>query len=247
MAVPAPLISEDRGPVRILRLNRPEKLNAFNTSLADALCDALEAADEGHVKALVLTSTGRAFSAGADINELRGLDPSILAAAVRRRAELSLRLQQAVPRMRKPVVAALRGAAVGGGGALALSCDMIVAAPDVRLGFPEIRQGLVPALAMPILQRHFPRKLSFELISTGRLLDAQELHTAGVVNQVVAADQVEECAIAIAQGWAALDPVALMACKSLLSKVADVGFQAGLDAGLAVNEAIRTARESGGG
>ncbi len=173
------LLVENQGAVRILRMNRPEKLNALNTALTQALLDGLEAADaDDSVRALVLAAEGRSFCAGADLSEFKDLTPDRQRLVVKR-ADLTCRTQAAPQKLTKPIVSAVRGAAVGGGAGLAIGCDMMVAGSDLKLGYPELKHSVVPALVMTGLQRQLGRKIAFELISLGRLLGAEEAQSAG--------------------------------------------------------------------
>ncbi|WP_425484831.1 enoyl-CoA hydratase/isomerase family protein [Amycolatopsis anabasis] len=234
-----PLLVEDRGPVRVLTLNRPAKLNALNTALTRALDEALRAADrEPSVRAVVLTGSGRGFCAGADLTEFAELTPDNQA-RVLDRAELTATVQTRLQRLGKPVVSAVRGAAVGGGAGLAIGADMAVAGTDLKFGYPELRHSLVPALVMTGLQRHLGRKLAFELISTGRLLDAAEAAGHGLVNRVVEPGQVLATALGIAEGWAAVEPRAMRAAKELFHRVADLPYEAAMRAGQDVNALMR--------
>jgi enoyl-CoA hydratase len=184
----AVLLVEDRGAVRILRLNRPDKLNALNTALTTALHDALLAAGEDPaVRALVLAGNGRGFCAGADLGEFKELTPANQA-LVFKRADLSCRTYGLLQDMGKPIVAAVHGVAMGGGAGLAIGCDMLVAGSGLKFGYPEMRHSIVPALVMASLQRNLGRKLAFELISTGRLLGAEELLSLGLANRAVPPD-----------------------------------------------------------
>ena len=232
------LRTEDRGAVRVISLARPEKRNALNHALTRAVLDALDAAEaDGAVRAVVLRGEGPGFCAGADLSEFKDLTPEN-AARVSERAALTAALQARIPAMGTPVVCALRGAAMGGGGGLALACDMIVASEDARMGFPEVGHGIVPALVMAILARHFGRKLGFELVSTGRVLTAADLSRLGIARTVPGADLDAE-ALAVAEGWAAANPSAMRAAKALFGAVQDVPFAEAVEAGRAVNEAMR--------
>ncbi|WP_409490885.1 enoyl-CoA hydratase/isomerase family protein [Amycolatopsis sp. cmx-11-12] len=233
------LLTEDRDRVRILTLNRPDKLNALDTALTRALRDALDDADhDPGVRAVVLTGNGRGFCAGADLSEFSALTPE-QPDAVLERAALTAGLQTRMQRMGTPVVTAVRGAAVGGGAGLAIGADMVVAGADLRFGYPELRHSLVPALVMTGLVRHLGRKLAFELISTGRLLTAAEASEHGLVNRVVEAENVLSAALEIAAGWAAVEPRALSAAKDLFYRVADLPTDAAVRAGQDVNALMR--------
>jgi len=225
--------------VRVLRLNRPDKLNALNTELTRALHDALLAADaDDAVRAVVLTGAGRAFCAGADLTEFADLTPDN-AGAVTRRAELTARTQMLPHTLRKPIVSAVRGAAVGGGAGLAIGCDMMVVATDVRFGYPELTHSIVPAIVMAGLRRQAGAKLGFELISTGRLLGAEELAATGLANRVARPGEELAAALEIASGWAQRSPIAMAAAKDLFHRVADLTFDAGMRAGRDVNALMR--------
>ncbi|MFJ8932800.1 enoyl-CoA hydratase/isomerase family protein [Streptomyces sp. NPDC102364] len=233
------LLVEDRGPVRILTLNRPDKRNALNTALTRALSDALTAAeDDGGIRAVVLAGAGRGFCSGADLSEFADLTPDA-PDAVLERAALTARLQSQMQQMGTPVVAAVRGAAVGGGAGLAVGADMTVVGTDLKFGYPELRHSIVPALVMTGLQRHLSRKLAFELLSTGRLLTAAEAMEHGLANRVVEPDHVVDTALEIAERWAAVEPRALSAAKDLFYRVADLPTEAAMRAGQDVNALMR--------
>lgn len=233
------LLTEDRGAVRVLRLNRPDKLNALNTALTEALLDALEAADAAEaVRAVVLTGEGRGFCGGADLAEFKDLTPEHQN-RVAKRADLTCRTQSILQKLSKPVVSAVRGAAVGGGAGLAIGCDMMVAGTDLRFGYPELKHHIVPALVMTGLQRQLGRKVAFELISLGRMLGAEEAQALGLVNRVVAPEAVLDAALGIAEAWAAANPRAMAAAKGLFYRVADLPYDAAMAAGRDVNALMR--------
>ena len=178
------IIVEDREAVRIIRMNRPDKLNALNTELTQALLDGLAAADAAaSVRAVVLAGEGQGFCAGADLAEFKDLTPEhqhrVLA-----RADLTCRLQSKMQEMTKPVVSAVHGVAIGGGAGLAIGCDMMVAGADIRFGYPELKHDIVPALVMTGLQRQLGRKAAFEMVSLGRLIGAAEARARGRAHRV---------------------------------------------------------------
>jgi enoyl-CoA hydratase len=237
------LLSEDRGAIRILTLNRADKLNALNTALTQALLDALEAADEADsVRAIVLAGAGRGFCAGADLSEFKDLTPAHQH-HVARRADLTCRTQSILQKLSKPVVSAVQGAAIGGGAGLAIGCDMMVAGSNLKFGYPELQHDIVPALVMTGLQRQLGRKIAFELISLGRLLGADEVLSLGLANKVVPPDQVVDTAVSIAESWAGANPRAMAAAKSLFYRVADLPYDAAMAAGRDVNALMRGFRE----
>ncbi|WP_235907549.1 enoyl-CoA hydratase/isomerase family protein [Siccirubricoccus phaeus] len=189
------LLVEDHGRVRVLRLNRPEKRNALNAALVEAIIAGLRAAGEAEaVAAVVIAGAGPGFSAGADLGERAGLD----AAGREARAALNWVLMAAPGQLGKPVVAAVQGAVVGAGASLALSCDMVVAAEGARFLYPEARNGIYPSLVAPMLLRALGPKDAFELLTTGRPLPAEEARALRLVNRMVpeAALLAEACALA---------------------------------------------------
>lgn len=233
------LLREDRGAVRVLTLNRPDKLNALNTALTRGLRDALDEADrDPAVRAVVVTGAGRGFCAGADLNEFSTLTPDN-PGPVLERAALTSSLQTRMQQLSVPVVAAVRGVAVGGGAGLAIGADMTVVGEDLKFGYPELKHSIVPALVMTGLVRHLGRKLAFELVSTGRLLSAAEAVEHGLANRAVAPDGVVPAALEIAERWAAVEPRAIAAAKDLFYRVADLPTDAAMRAGQDVNALMR--------
>jgi enoyl-CoA hydratase len=235
---------DNKGAVRLLWLNRPEKLNALDTTLTRALHDALLAADaDDSVRALVLAGRGRAFCAGADLAEFKDLTPANQQ-GVLDRADLTTRTQSLLQRMKKPIVSAVQGAAMGGGAGLAIGCDMMVAATGIKFGYPEIKHSIVPAIVMTGLQRHLGRKTAFELISLGRILGAEECLALGLANRVATPETLLETALEIATAWSKAHPAAMAATKSLFHRVADLPYDAAMAAGRDVNALMRAFRDS---
>jgi enoyl-CoA hydratase/carnithine racemase len=233
------LLSEDRGRVRILTMNRPEKLNALNTALTEALLAWLKESDrDPSVSVIVLTGAGRAFCAGADIGEFKDFTPD-QAARVEHRAQLTMQSHLVFSQIRKPVIAAVRGAAMGGGAGLALASDMVIASADMKLGYPEIRHGILPAIVLTNLVRQIGRKAAFELVTGGEPIAAARAYELGAVNKVVADGQLMDEAIALAEKLAAFKPEALFAIKQLFHKVVDLPLAEGLEEGRKANVAMR--------
>lgn len=236
------LLTEDKGAVRILTMNRPDKMNALNTALTQGVLDAMLAADAAPgVHAIVLAGAGRGFCAGADLAEFKHLTPD-QADAVVRRADLTCRVQMVMTQISKPVVAAVQGAAVGGGAGLAIGCDMAVVGRDLKFGYPEVKHSIVPALVMTGLVRALGRKQAFEMISLGRLIGAEEALALGLVNRI-ADDPLAE-ALAIAETWAAAEPRAIRAAKQLFYRVSDLPTEAAMQVGRDVNAMMRSFREA---
>jgi enoyl-CoA hydratase/carnithine racemase len=233
------VLSESRGRVRILTLNRPDKLNALNTALTETLVAWLEEADrDDAVSVVVLTGAGRAFCAGADIDEFKDLTPDH-AKRVELRAQQTMRSHLVFSKMKKPVVAAVRGAAMGGGAGLALACDLVVASENAKFGYPEIRHGILPAIVITNLTRQVGRKAAFELVSTGEPIGAARAFELGAINKVVPDEKLMDEALALAQSLAGHSPEALFAIKQLFHKVADLSLAEGLEEGRKANVAMR--------
>ena len=149
------LLTENRGAVRILTMNRPEKRNALNSALTQGLLDALRAADaDESVGAIVLTGAGQGFCAGADLTEFKDLAAGV---AAENRAELTMQLHLVFSKISKPVVSAINGHAMGGGAGIAIAADLAVMADSAKLGYPETKHGIVAAVVMANLVRQVGR------------------------------------------------------------------------------------------
>jgi enoyl-CoA hydratase/carnithine racemase len=233
------LLSEDRGAVRLLTMNRPSKLNALDTRLSRALLDALLAADEDDaIRALVLTGAGRSFCAGADTSEFSSLTPDD-PDAVLARADLTTRLQAQFPRLKKPVVAAARGHALGGGAGLLLASDLVVAAPSLKLGYPEMAHGIVPAIVMTGLVRQLGPKPAFELVGLGKPIGAERARELGLVNRIADEEALVDVALELATAMAEVSPLAMRTTKELFYRVMELPYDQAILAGRDANVMMR--------
>jgi enoyl-CoA hydratase/carnithine racemase len=238
------LLTEDRGAVRILTMNRPEKRNALNTALTRALLEGLRAADAaGAVRCVLLTGAGQGFCAGADLSEFKDLTPE-RQHLVEERAELTMQLHLAFPKMAKPVVTAINGAAMGGGAGLAIAGDLAVMAQSAKLGYPETRHGIVAAIVMANLVRQTGRKQAFELVSLGESLPSQQALAIGLVNRVVPDAELMPEAILLAEKLSKVNPEALKATKQLFHEVADLPLEEALKRGRETNKRMRAFRKA---
>jgi enoyl-CoA hydratase/carnithine racemase len=238
------LLVEDRGAVRILTMNRPEKRNALNSELTQALLDSLKRANEDEkVACVVLTGAGQGFCAGADLAEFKGLaDPQ----AAESRADLTMQLHLVFSKIAKPVVTAINGAAMGGGAGLAIAGDMAVMAEGAKLGYPETKHGIVAAIVMANLVRQVGRKAAFELVALGEPIDAAQALRLGMVNRVVPAEQLLAEAVSIAQKLAAVARPAMAETKRLFHEVADLALGPALERGRDTNRRMRNFQKLGG-
>jgi enoyl-CoA hydratase/carnithine racemase len=232
------LLVENRGAVRILTMNRPEKRNALNTELTRSLLEALRAADaDESVGSVVLTGAGTGFCAGADLGEFKGLaDPK----AAEARAELTMQLHLVFSQIAKPVVSAINGAAMGGGAGLAIAGDLAVMAESAKLGYPETRHGIVAAIVLANLVRQVGRKAAFELVSLGEPIDAQMALELGLVNRVYRDADLMKEALALAEKLAAVSRPAMAETKRLFHQVADLPLAPALELGRDANKRMRS-------
>jgi enoyl-CoA hydratase len=225
------LLVEDIDGVRILTLNRPEQLNAMDSELYEHLTAALRAADKDEaVKVVLIRGSGTSFCTGADTKEFAKLT-SDKADLVAHRANLTYELHHTIPHMEKVVIAAVHGYAVGGGCGLATACDIAIAHKDAKLGYPEIKHGLVPAVVMANLTKQ-----------VGKLVDAETAAGIGLITRV-APDDVFEEALECGRLLAGRVPEALAATKRLFQAVGDMSLPDGLLRGRQANEEMRAYRE----
>jgi len=232
------LLIEDKGAVRLITLNRPDKRNALDTDLSRQLLEALRGGDaDDAVRCIVLTGAGQAFCAGADLSEFKGLkDPK----AAEARSELTMQLHLVFSKMVTPVVTAINGAAMGGGAGLALAGDMAVMADNARLGYPEAKHGIVAAIVMANLVRQVGRKAAFELVALGEPVGAKRALELGMVNKVVAPNSLMREALALAEKVAAISRAAMAHTKTLFHEVSDMTLEQGLHRGRDVNKRMRS-------
>jgi enoyl-CoA hydratase/carnithine racemase len=236
------ILVEDRDAVRVLTLNRPDKRNALNTAPTQALLDALRAADaDDSVGCVLLTGAGQGFCAGADLAEFKDLTPETQH-LVEARAELTMQLHLAFPKLSKPVVTAINGAAMGGGAGLAIAGDLAVMAEGASLGYPETKHGIVAATVMANLVRQAGRKAAFELVALGEPVGAQRALELGIVNRVVPAERLMDEAQALAQKLAAVSRPAMRLTKQLFHEAADLPLEQALERGREANKKMRAFR-----
>jgi enoyl-CoA hydratase/carnithine racemase len=237
------LLVEDKGAVRILTLNRPEKRNALDTALSRELLEALRTADaDDAVRCVVLTGAGAAFCAGADLSEFKGLsDPK----AAETRAELTMNLHLIFSKMITPVVTAINGAAMGGGAGLAIAGDLAVMAESAKLGYPEAKHGIVAAIVMANLVRQVGRKAAFELVALAEPIGAARALELGMVNRVAPSSKLMKEALSLAEKLAAVARPAMAQTKKLFHEVVDLALPQALERGRDVNKRMRNFEKLG--
>jgi methylglutaconyl-CoA hydratase len=215
------VLYEVRPPAALLTLNRPASRNAISRGLIRALGDAFQRAqDDAAARSVILTGAGSVFCAGMDLAELSETLQFTEAKTVWEDAQQLANLFDQIYSLPKPTIAAVNGAAVAGGAGLVTSCDLALAAPEARLGYPEVRRGLVAAMVMPHLLRHVGERMARFLLLTGELVSAEDAREAGLINEVVPADQLLDRAFALAQSLALGGPNAQDGTKALLKQLA---------------------------
>jgi enoyl-CoA hydratase len=225
VAFPAPGSDGPIDDVALVTIERPDVLNALNFDLLDDLADVLAGLDaDPRCRAIVLTGSGtRAFAAGADIRELAVQTPISLLVDDR------FAVWERIAATRTPVVAAVRGFALGGGCELAMSCDLIVAGDDAQFGQPEINLGVMPgAGGTQRLTRAIGRARAMDLVLTGRTITAAEAGAMGLVSRVVPASRTLDVALELATTIASKPPVAVLAAKEAVRLAEELPLSAGL-------------------
>jgi len=221
-------------------LNRPEKRNAIDTPMIDALLAALQRADlDAAVRVVALRGAGPDFCAGMDLNEL--LASADQTAEENRRA--ALHFGEIFLRMRglpKPVVALVQGRALAGGCGLASACDLVLATESARFGYPEVQRGFVPAIVMTLLKRAVGEKVAFDLAATGRVLAASEAAALGLVSRVYEDADFEEQVAEVLRALAASSASALALTKQQFYQLDGMRFEDGIRLGADVNAVSRT-------
>ena len=208
------LIVEDHDAVRLIRLNRPEALNALNGALMDELTAVLdEGEDDPAIRCFVITGSDRAFAAGADIKEMAPKSYADVFAE-----DFITRNWERVTRCRKPVIAAVAGYALGGGCELAMMCDFIIAADNAKFGQPEINLGVMPgAGGTQRLTRFVGKSKAMDMILTARMMDAAEAERSGLVSRVTPLADLVPNALETAKKIASLSPLAVMMAKETVN------------------------------
>lgn len=211
--------------VALIKLNRPEALNALNTQLLGELCEALEEADANDkVRCIVITGSEKAFAAGADIKEMSSksyvdvFTENLFADASDR-----------IIKIRKPVIAAVSGYALGGGCELAMACDFIIAADTAKFGQPEINLGVIAGMGgTQRLTRAVGKSKAMDMNLTGRFMDAEEAERAGLVSRVVPAKKLMEEAMGAAQKIGEKSAISTLAAKEAVNRSYELTLSEGL-------------------
>src|SRR5438128_6421333 len=218
------IIAERRGRVGIVRLNRPQALNALNVTLRNELLGAVEAFDaDAEVGCILITGSDKAFAAGADIKEMA--DKTYIDIF---RADYTADYER-LTRVRKPVIAAVAGFALGGGCELAMMCDFIIAADTAKFGQPEIKLGVIPgAGGTQRLPRAVSKAKAMDLVLTARMMDAAEAERAGLVSRIVPADKLLDEALSAAAVICTMSGPSVMMAKECVNRAYESGLSDGV-------------------
>lgn len=219
------IIVEINDHVSLIKLNRPDALNALNTQLLAELCTALEEADANEkVRCVVLTGSDKAFAAGADIKEM-----STMSFVDVNRVNLFAEASDRIRNIRKPIVAAVSGYALGGGCELAMACDFIIASDTAKFGQPEINLGVIAGMGgSQRLTRYVGKSKSMDMNLTGRFMDAEEAERAGLVSRIVPAKKMLDEAMGAAQKIAEKSIISVMAAKEAVERSYETTLTEGL-------------------
>jgi enoyl-CoA hydratase len=219
------IMVETRGKAGLITLNRPTRLNALNDALMADLTAALSAFEEDPaIAAVVITGSEKAFAAGADIIAMRGWDYMDVY-----KADYITKGWERIRSMRKPVIAAVAGYALGGGCEVAMMCDIIIAAENAKFGQPEISLGILPGSGgTQRLPRAVGKAKAMDLCLTGRMMDAAEAERAGLVSRVVAADKLVDEAVACANKIGEFSEPVVMMIKESINRAFETTLAEGL-------------------
>ncbi|MEE2689062.1 MAG: enoyl-CoA hydratase/isomerase family protein [Pseudomonadota bacterium] len=236
------LLSNDQNDIRILTLNRPDKLNAMNEAMVRGLIAAVEKAHEDDgVAAIILTGNGRAFSAGADIKEAE-TRKGFSSEQARHHSEASLPVYQLGRQTDKPVIAAVKGFVLGGGCNLAIATDMVIAGENALFGYPEVKRGMGATMVTPGLVHRIGPKAAYELLMLGENISADKALALGLINRVVPDDKVLDEALGIATKLAAYNQRAIRATKRCFIKSTELSLDASLDSAMESMLQLRTSK-----
>ncbi len=219
------ILVETRGRVGLVTLNRPKALNALNDALMNELGDALAKfdADDG-IGAIVITGSDKAFAAGADIGAMK--DRGYMDVY---KGEYITRNWERIKSIRKPLIAAVAGYALGGGCELAMMCDILIAADTAKFGQPEIKLGIIPgAGGTQRLPRAVGKAKAMDLVLTGRMMDAAEAERAGLVSRVLPADKLIDEALAAAERIAEFSLPSVMMAKEAVNRAYEAPLAEGI-------------------
>ncbi len=232
------------GQIARITLARPEKRNAIDDRMIAELREALDrAASEAETHAVLVAAEGPDFCAGMDL-AMMAESGDAGAVELLKAAERLADLYRAIRKHSKPVIAAVRGRALGGGCGLAMACDVALAAESAKLGFPEVTIGFLPAIVMSMVRRVTGEKRAFELLTSGQAISATEAREIGLITRAIPDAEFDATVEAYVAGLAAKPPSAVALTKKLLYSIDGMNFDAALDAGSTMNALARMTKEA---
>lgn len=220
------LVIEKKESVGIIKINRPESLNALNIETLGEIREAVTVLNnDDEVKVIIFTGEGKAFIAGADIKQMKDMNEN----DAREFCNLGQKIFDIIENLDKPVIAAVNGFALGGGCELAMACDIRIASENAKFGQPEVNLGIIPGFGgTQRLSRLVGKGIAKELIFTGDIIDAQAALRIGLINKVVSPENLLPEAIAMAEKIASKGPAAIMIAKSVINRGLEVDLATGL-------------------
>jgi methylglutaconyl-CoA hydratase len=225
--------------IGIITLNRPEKRNAISFELIDDLLQGLKEVETSDAQVLILTGAGKAFSSGMDLDNLKQLIGRSLEQNLKD-SETMVRLFRSLYEFPKVTIAAVNGAAIAGGTGLALLCDFTLTVPEAKFGYTEVRIGFVPAIVSTFLLRQVGEKQARDLLLTGRIIGAEEAARMGLVNEIIAPENLMTRARELAALLMENSPASLRSTKKLLNDHSRTELDAEIEAAVRENAAVRT-------
>ncbi len=220
------LVIEKRDAIGIIKINRPESLNSLNIETLGEIRDVLTSLNnDEEIKVLIFTGEGKAFIAGADIKQMKDMNEN----EAREFCNLGQKIFDIIENLDKPIIAAVNGFALGGGCELAMACDIRLASENAKFGQPEVNLGVIPGFGgTQRLSRLVGKGIAKELIFTGDIIDVHTAFRIGLVNKVVASENLLNEALAMAQKIASKGPAAVMIAKSVINRGLEVDLAKGL-------------------
>jgi methylglutaconyl-CoA hydratase len=232
------LTLEFTGELATLTLNRPDKRNAISSKMISELQSTLDAIENSHARVAIITGAGKTFCAGMDLEKLAAIAQQTAAENMedsRRMAKMFRRIWS----FSKPLIAAVNGPALAGGCGIATLCDFTLAVPEAKFGYTEVKIGFLPAIVSVFLTRQIGDKHARDLLLTGRMVEAPEAHTLGLITEIVPPELLMDRAHELADVLIAASPVSLTRAKRLLTSAAAASIDADLERAILENARIR--------
>jgi methylglutaconyl-CoA hydratase len=232
------LTLEFTGELATLTLNRPDKRNAISSKMISELQSTLDAIENSHARVAIITGAGKTFCAGMDLEKLAAIAQQTAAENMedsRRMAKMFRRIWS----FSKPLIAAVNGPALAGGCGIATLCDFTLAVPEAKFGYTEVKIGFLPAIVSVFLTRQIGDKHARDLLLTGRMVEAPEAHTLGLITEIVPPERLMDRAHELADVLIAASPVSLTRAKRLLTSAAAASIDADLERAILENARIR--------